>query len=168
MRSAANVSEEDRKATMMMKANTSISESVHASSTVGLVISGTIRLDNVTAEGQTRANNDFGRGIESLVTGRGKAGKLTEWVLGTFHILPKELQQSLVAFEKSHAPAALRQFDSALKEQDDARRRKEEIALERKLNEAQSEFIVAIYFHEQFHLPHAGGQWKRQEKTFLH
>lgn len=162
VRSAANVSEEDRKATMMMKASTSISESVHASSTVGLVISGTIRLDNVTAEGQTRANNDFGRGIESLVTGRGKAGKLTERVLGTFHILPKELQQSLVAFGKSHAPAARRQFDSALKEQDDARRRKEEIALERKLNEAQSEFIVAIYFHEQFHSPRC---WRTVEEA---
>ncbi len=42
VRSVANVSEDDRKATKMMKVNTSISESVHTSSTVGLVTFGTI------------------------------------------------------------------------------------------------------------------------------
>ncbi len=66
MRSVANVFEDDRKAIMMMKASMSITESVHASSTVRLVTSGTIRLDNVTTEEQTRANNNFGRRIESL------------------------------------------------------------------------------------------------------
>ncbi len=64
------VSEEDRKATFGMDASTSISESVRATSTVELKIAGTIRLDHITAEGQTRANNDFGRGHESFVTGR--------------------------------------------------------------------------------------------------
>ncbi len=52
-RSVAEVSEEDRKAAFGAEASTSISESAHASSTVGLKIAGTIRLDSVTAEGQT-------------------------------------------------------------------------------------------------------------------
>ncbi len=68
---------DDRKATTMMKASTSISESKHASSTVGLITSGTIQFDNTTSEGQTRADNDFGRDANSLVTRRGKAGQVT-------------------------------------------------------------------------------------------
>ncbi len=63
VRIAANVSEDNRKATMMMNASTSISESVHASSTDELVTCGTIWLDSVTTEAQTRANNDCGRGL---------------------------------------------------------------------------------------------------------
>lgn len=38
-----------------------------------------------------------------------------------------------------------------MKEQDDACQRKEEIALELKLTESQSDFIVAVYFKKQFH-----------------
>ena len=58
------VTDEDKVASQGKDATTSISESVHASSTVGLGITGTICLDHVTAEGQTRSNNDFGRGHE--------------------------------------------------------------------------------------------------------
>ena len=38
----------------------SISESLHASSTRGLKLGSTIRLDHCAAEGQMRANDDFG------------------------------------------------------------------------------------------------------------
>jgi hypothetical protein len=62
IRSWAMVSDEDKLASKGKDITTSISESVHASSTVGLGIAGTIRLDHVTAEGQTRSNNNFGRG----------------------------------------------------------------------------------------------------------
>ncbi len=55
------VSEEDEKANLGMNASTIISGHVHATSTVGLKVAGTICLVNVTAEGQTQANNDFGR-----------------------------------------------------------------------------------------------------------
>ena len=53
-------------------ATNSISESLHAASTYGLQQGSTIRLDNCAAEGQTRANNDFGRNHVSLVR-QGKA-----------------------------------------------------------------------------------------------
>jgi hypothetical protein len=42
-------------------ASNSVSEANHASSMVGLKLSGTIRLDHLFAKGQTRHNNDFGR-----------------------------------------------------------------------------------------------------------
>ena len=57
---------------MNMMAHNSISESNHASSTAGLKVGGTIRLDHSCGEGQTRANNDFGRGHLALVTGKKK------------------------------------------------------------------------------------------------
>jgi len=64
-------------------ATNSISESLHASSTHGLKIGGTIRLDHCAAEGQIRANNDFGRQHLSLVGGR--ASKVdADKELGTF------------------------------------------------------------------------------------
>jgi hypothetical protein len=56
----AMVSENKKVASRGKDATTSISESVHASSTVGLGIAGTICLDHVTAKGQTGFNNDFG------------------------------------------------------------------------------------------------------------
>ncbi len=59
-KSWAMVSENKKVATQGRDATTSISGSVHASSTVGLGIAGIIRLNHVTAEGQTRFNNDFG------------------------------------------------------------------------------------------------------------
>ncbi len=91
--------QEDRKVTMMMIASTSISESVTMSSTIGwLVTCGMIQLDSVTA----------GWGIKSLVSVRGKGMHITEQVLGTFHVHSKEIQHSLVAFGKTHAPVAWR------------------------------------------------------------
>lgn len=43
-----------------------------------------------------------------------------------------------------------------------ARQRKVEIMMERKLGQAQEEFIIAIYFYEQYHPPHC---WAVKEKA---
>ena len=91
------VSEQERIAGRGIDATNSISESLHASSTHGhgLKIGGTIRLDHCTAEGQTRANNDFGRQHVSLVSGW--ASKVNaDKELGTFHSLPPELQRTAI------------------------------------------------------------------------
>ncbi len=88
IRSWAMVSDEDKLASQGKDATTSISESVHASSTVGLAIPGTIRLDHVTAEGQTRSNNNFGCGHEQLVRRSNKFEDMNDRVFGTFHQLP--------------------------------------------------------------------------------
>ncbi len=54
------VSENKKVVSLGKDATTSISESVHASSSVGLGIAGTMHLDHMTAKGQTCFNNDFG------------------------------------------------------------------------------------------------------------
>jgi len=50
-------------------ASNSSSESLHASSTYALQLGSTIRFDHCVSEGQTPANNDFGRQHTILVVG---------------------------------------------------------------------------------------------------
>ena len=62
---------------MNKNAINSILESKHVFSPHSLKTSGTIRIDSAAGEGQTRANNDFGRGHEAMVTARAcRGGKL--------------------------------------------------------------------------------------------
>jgi hypothetical protein len=124
---------------------------VHASSTVGLGIAGTICLDHVTAEGQTHSNNGFGCGHERLVRRSNKSEDVNDRVFGTFHQLPEELRRLLIIFGKENASKLRKKFDEALAAQQEARRRKEEIALQKKLDQMQGDYIVAIYFYEQYH-----------------
>jgi hypothetical protein len=90
------VSDEDKLASQDKDATTSISESVHASSTVGVGIAGTICLNHVTAEGQTRSNSNFCRGHEQLVRRLDKSEDMNDRVFGTFHQLPEEFQRLLI------------------------------------------------------------------------
>jgi hypothetical protein len=125
---------------------------VHASSTVGLGIMGTICLNHVTAEGQTRSNNNFGHGHEQLVRHLNKSEDMNDRVFGTFHQLPEELRILLILFGKENASKSRNKFDEALAAQQEASRQKEEIALQKKLDQTQGDYIVAIYFYEQYHL----------------
>ena len=98
------ITKADRTACMNMMAHNSISESNHASSTAGLKVGGTIRLDHSCGEGQTRANNDFGRGHLAYVSGKRKKSKeKVEIELGTFHSLPQELKDSLIHVARVNA-----------------------------------------------------------------
>ena len=143
----------ERMAGRGIDATNSISESLHAASTYGLQQGSTIRLYHCAAEGQTRANNDFGRNHVSLVSGRkAKHGHKTKAV-GTFHLLPPELQRTALIASKENATDNRRRFDVALEKQFEKRRRKEEIALDKKYKDATEEYIVALYFFEQYHSP---------------
>ena len=73
-----------------------ISESLHASSTVGLKVRGNIRLDHCAAEGKTRSNNDFGWRQASLVTDRKWKNDQVDKPIGVFNLIPEELQRTAV------------------------------------------------------------------------
>jgi hypothetical protein len=107
------VPDKDKLASQGKDASTSISESVHASSTVGLGIAGTIHLDHITAEGQTCSNNDFGCGHERLVRRSNKSEDMNDRVFGTFHQLPEELRRSFILFGKENASKSRKKFDEA-------------------------------------------------------
>ena len=83
--SASYVSMENRIACLNKNSSNSIAESNHASSTYSLKTSGTILLDSAAGEGQTRANNDFGRDNHAMVSRRTSNKRKLERSFGLFH-----------------------------------------------------------------------------------
>ncbi len=148
-----NVSEQTKALTLHVLASNSVSEANHASSTVGLKLSGTIRLDHVCAEGQTKHINDFGCDHEFLVRGKRSSGKSIIRNLGTYHNLCNELKNSIIQAAQENANATWKRFHSALARQAEGRRRKEEIAMQRKIDAAQEHYIVGLYFYKMYTSP---------------
>ena len=113
----------------------------------------TIRLDHCADEGQTCANNDFGRQHLSLVNGQSSKKDIVEKPMGTFHLLPPELQRTAIIASKENARLNRRRFDEALEREFAKRRMKEEISLKKQYANASEEYVVAIYFYEQYNSP---------------
>ena len=80
-----------------------------------------------------------------------KSEDMNDREFGTFHQLPEEMRRSLILFGKENASKSRKKFDEALAAQREASRQKEEIALQKKLGQTQGDYIVAIYFYEQYH-----------------
>jgi len=160
VRSVRNVSEEDKQIQLGRSANNSISESCHASATEGLAQFGMIRLDYSGAMGQSRVNNDFGRGHEAYAS-RGKMKQVTnkrkgtvekkEIELGSFHMLHPKLQDSLLQTSRKNAKKHGARFDAALKRQEDLKREKMELLLAKKLEDKGSNFLENLYLWDQWH-----------------
>ena len=137
---------------MNKDSSNSISESNHASSTHSLKTSGTIHIYGAAGEGQTHANNDFGRGHhEAMVTTRAGIGGKLELVFGTFHSLPAELQETIVGAAKCGASEIKKSHDVALAAQNAAHLKKEKTAPKKKIDITQDKYIVAM--EEQYHSP---------------
>ena len=114
-KSWCNASDHTKSMSLNVLASNSVSEANHASSTVGLKLSGTICLDHVCAEGQTRHNNSFGRGHEVLVTRAGSyQNKSTHDNIGTYIIFCEEHQCSIIQAALENAHATRRRYDDAL------------------------------------------------------
>ena len=119
------VSKAEMVASRFIDASNSISNILHASSTVGLNIGGTIRLDHCAAEGHTRSNNDIGQRHASLVTRCKWKNEKFDKPIEVFHLLPEESQSTDVLTSKYNANINKRRFDDALENQFVKRRRKE-------------------------------------------
>ena len=107
---------EEKNATIGMRATNDPSESEFATFTEVLTTGGRIGLDLASGIGQTRYNNDFGRGQEEYVTGQRSKSPSVKSV-GLFHDLPVELQDSLVVTSKRHAPESRQNFNESLRRQ---------------------------------------------------
>ena len=153
IRSWKNLSEEQKQQGLNKSANNSISESNHAAATLGIQTWGTIRWDHAAAEGQTRMNNDLGRGHQALVSGKQSKSRPIERIMGSYHTLPRELKDSLIQTGRKNARKNRKAFDEALNRQHEKRQEKEEIKTRKQLENTEEEYIVAIYFYEQYHLP---------------
>jgi hypothetical protein len=150
-KSWCNTFDETKSLTLNVLASNSVLEANHAFSTVALKLSGTIRLDHVCAEGQTRHNNDFGRGHEVLVRGRRSCQKSVDRNLGTFTNLCKDHQCSIIQAAVENAQATRRKFDNALERYAVGRWEKEELAMQKKIDALREEYIVGVYFYEMYH-----------------
>ncbi len=152
--SPKNITDEYRESCRGKEATTNLSESTHACTTQSLKVSGMISLDRSVAEGQTRMNNDFGRGHEALVSGR-KAKETIDRaeLMGKYHKLPDELKQSIVAAAKAHGAEMHKRFNAGLKKQLDVKKEKEEIAAKHNLDKSREDHIVAYYFYHQYFSP---------------
>ncbi len=111
---------------------------------MGLKLSGTICLDHVCAEGQTRHNNDFGCGHKALVRGKGSNKKSSNRIMGTYHNLSEEHKCSIIQAALDNAHATRKRFDEALTRQAEERRKKEESAMHKKIDASQEDYIVGL------------------------
>jgi hypothetical protein len=108
-------SEEEKKASIGMRATNDPSESQFATFTEALATGGRIGVDLASGIGQTRYNNDFGRAQDQYVMGRrSKAEHSGAKPVGLFHELSIELQDSLVVTSKRKAPELRQKFSESL------------------------------------------------------
>ena len=145
--------EEAKQASLGIWANNNPSESNFAILNDALSCMGNGGLERAAAEGQTRYNNDMGRGLESMVTGRGSKKEVESRGIGLFHQLQTELQNSLVACGKRHADKSNRDFAAALKRQRDKREEKKKIVTKKKLDKAKKQLTEASWLHQQYDSP---------------
>jgi hypothetical protein len=161
--STATITEDQRKASMGIEASNSIAESVHASSTHSLKLYGTIRIDSAAAEGQSRANNDFGRGHEAFVTSQKKKSTPTqEPKIGLFIKLPPELRETMVIAGKRISPMLRNQFDNQLKAQHEAKLKREKLAAAKHCENRGEAYIEAMDYIERWHSDRC---WKTEEQA---
>ncbi len=113
-KSWCNASDETKSMTLNVSASNIVSEANYASSTVGLKLSCTIRLDHICTEGQTRHNNDFGHGHEVLVKAGSDQNNSADGNIGTYTALCEEHQRSIIQGALENAHATRRRFDNAL------------------------------------------------------
>ena len=165
-KSVAVVSESMREAGRYKSASNSISESGHASATQSLKLYGTIRLDHAAAEGQTRVNDDYGRGYKSFITRSAKSVDVTDREMGAFHKIVLELQHTLIQTGREQAVATREAFNEALKLQRESRQEKEEVARRKKIDAARENFIDAMYLWEQYHSPRCWKTAKQAREEF--
>ena len=150
-KSWCNTSDETKSKSLNVSASNSVSEANHASSTVGLKLSGTVRLDHVCAEGQTRHNNDFGRGHKVLVKAGSRQNGNVNGNIGTYTTLCEEHQRSIIQAALENAHAIRRRIDDALARYAEGRREKEELAMQKKIDASREEYIVGVYFYEMYY-----------------
>ena len=133
-----------------ISASNCVSESGHAAATYDLQVCGTIDLKHFAARGQSESNNDFGQEIELLVHGRKAIKEKITRGMGRFHFLTPELHRIAVLTAKWNRNSHRYDFKIAMVEQLEMKCRKEEIILEKKLENALEDYIDDFYLFDKY------------------
>ena len=152
--SQAVITEEEKLATVGVRANNDPSEGGFATLTDILQCSGRISLQSAAGIGQIRYNGDMSRRRKFLVTGRrSKLVHDNDDDDGLFHQLPEELTDSLLSMAKKHSARARKDFQVGLEMQRAARIEKMKVFESAKLKSAVDQHVDALYLHQQFFSP---------------
>ena len=127
-----------------ISASNCVSGSGHAAETYDLKVCGIIYLQHCAAHGQSESNNDFGREIELLVHGRKSFMEKITRGMGGFHLLPPELQRTALLTAKWNRKFHRYKLKIAMVKQSETKHRKEEIILEKKLENALEYYMYAL------------------------
>ncbi len=115
---------------------------------------GHINLSSASAIGQMQYNKDMVCCHECFVTGKkAKTDSNNPIKLGMFHLLPLELQDSLLSMCKKGSCHARKEFDEALQCQKACRAEKTKLIEKEKLEKAEEKYIDAYYNFQQFNSP---------------
>jgi len=147
-------SEEEKKASIGMRATNDPSESQFATFTEALATGGRIGVDLASGIGQTRYNNDFGRAQDQYVTGRSsKAEHSGAKPFGLFHELPIELQDSLVVTSKRNSRESRWKFRESLQMQRERRFEKKKEARNKKVEGEMTQVMANSYLWQKYDSP---------------
>ena len=141
---------ENKKTGKGIEASNFVSESGDAAATYGLQVCGTIYLQHCAARGQSKSNNNFRQEIELLVHSRKLFREKITRIMGGFHLLLTELQSTSVLTAKWNKKSLRYDVKIAMVEQMEIKRRKEEIILEKKIENALEGYINAFCLFEQY------------------
>jgi len=155
-KSWVEVSEEDKKASLGIRANNDPAESAFAVYSDSFEQGQTIRQDNAAGKGQSRFNKDFFRAeLKSLVTGKKSIEEDDENhdanVSGTWHSLCEELQNALILASKRDSARERNKFDEALEQQRIAREEVLDNKRQKDLAKTEESYIDATYLWQQYH-----------------
>ena len=110
-----------------------MSESDHAAATYNLQVCGTIDLQHCAARGQYESNNYFGKYIELLVHERKAFKKNITRGMGGFHLIFPEFQRKAVLTDNWNQKFHRYDFKIAMVEQLEMKCRKEDIIMEKNI-----------------------------------
>ena len=164
--SVQNTDEEERQANMGRHASNSLSEACHAHSTINLDSFINIRLDSSAAMGQSKMNNDLGRGHRAFIS-RGhekSSGTTRDYEHGSLYSYHAKLIDSLMSMCRDRVQAYRSRFDEALERQSEIRREKAELALSKKLEDKGDGYIENLYLNEMYDHPVC---WRTVEEAVL-
>lgn len=146
IRSQAQLSSVELEASLGLHATNNVAEGGHGGFTGAIQTWNGINLYHAAGEVSTRKNNDVGCGHEALISGRKGREESKDCVIGSLHKLPPELRELLFRAARENVKDCKRSFAAALKVQQEQKRRREEIAVEKKLDQAREKYIDSLYF----------------------
>ena len=96
-------------------------------------------------------NVDFNSGHAALITRKDRVEKKnSNSAIGSFHMLPFELQQSMFTVSIKYVPKPRVDMEKVLFGQQGKKQRWEDFAREKKIIASKDDYIIALYYHENF------------------